>query len=52
MVRTSLGVDISYSPEYKFPQGMSRDVVPGLNCIEVRVLNSSVYDCRLYRGIT
>ena len=51
-LQTSLGVDISYSPEYKFPQGMSRDVVPGLNCIEVRVLNSSVYDCRLYRGIT
>lgn len=51
-VQTALGVDILYSPEYKFPQGMDRNVVAGLNCIEVRVLNSSTYDCRLYRGIS
>jgi hypothetical protein len=50
-LQTGLGVDIRYSPEYRFPQGMDRLVVPGLNCIEVRILNSSLYDCRLYRGI-
>lgn len=51
-IQTGLGVDILYSPEYKFPQGMERNVVAGLNCIEVRVLNSSTYDCRVYRGIS
>lgn len=51
-LQTGLGVDIQYSPEYRFPQGMSRLVIPGLNCIEVRILNSSIYDCRLYAGIS
>lgn len=51
-LQTALGVDLVYSPEYRFPQGMDRVVLPGLNCIEVRVLNSSIYDCRLYRGIS
>lgn len=51
-LQTGLGVDIRYSPEYRFPQGVNRLVVPGLNCIEVRVLNSSIYDCRLYSGIS
>ena len=50
-LQASLGVDITYSPEYRFPQGMDRVVGPGLNCIEVRVLNSSIYDCRLYKAI-
>lgn len=50
-LQTSTGVDITYSSEYRFPQGMDRLVSPGLNCIEVRVLNSSIYDCRLYKGI-
>jgi hypothetical protein len=46
------GRTVSLSPEYKFPTGAQRSVSAGLNCIEVRVLNTSTYDCRLYSGIS
>lgn len=51
-LQCALGVDLIYSPEYRFPQGMDRAVSAGSNCMEVRVLNSSIYDCRLYRAIS